>query len=341
MNGEQLVVRVVDLVGDAYQIGVAQGEEILSTGLAAQLELLRVMTRNVDAEKAKGILQDVSPSLLQELHGMADAMKMDLDTVIRIYSGFDYPFPDMGCTALAQNGYYVRNYDFSPNLYDARLVFAKPTDGYCNVGLSQQMIGRLDGMNEKGLVVGLHFVNSEHRGEGFIATTVVRMLLEQCANVEEATKLIAEIPHGYCYNYSMMDSSGATVVVEASPEQQVIKQMNPLVCANHFETGELKGLNRATAENSIRRQHYVGRLIDEKMSALSAYHHFNDGDSPVFFHHYEEYFGTLHTVVYSPEDLGLIFGVGENCEPMHFSIEDFMDGTAKLPESIRGIIKQG
>ena len=60
-------------------------------------------------------------------------------------------------------------------------------------------------MNEKGLVVGLHFVNSEHRGEGFIATTVVRMLLEQCANVGEATKLITTIPHGYCFNYSMTD----------------------------------------------------------------------------------------------------------------------------------------
>ena len=45
---------------------------------------------------------------------MADAMKLDLNTVVRIYSGFDFPFPDMGCTALVQNGYYVRNYDFSP-----------------------------------------------------------------------------------------------------------------------------------------------------------------------------------------------------------------------------------
>ncbi len=247
----------------------------------------------------------------------------------------------MGCTALVQNGYYVRNYDFSPDLYDARLVFTKPTDGYCSVGLSQQVIGRLDGMNEKGLVVGLHFVNSEHRGEGFIATTVVRMLLEQCANVEEAMKLITTIPHGYCFNYSMTDPSGVNVVVEASPERQVIKHMNPLVCANHFESGELKGLNRATAENSIRRQQYVSGLVDEKMSALSAYHHFNDAESPVFFHHYEEYFGTLHTVVYSPKDLTIIIGVGENCEPMRFSIEDYMAGTVKLPESIRGIIKQG
>ena len=101
-------------MGDAYQNGVAQGKEIIATELSEKLDLLRVMTRNVNAEKAKGILQDISPGLLQELKGIADAMKIDLNTVIRIYSGFDFPFPDMGCTALVQNGYYVRNYDFSP-----------------------------------------------------------------------------------------------------------------------------------------------------------------------------------------------------------------------------------
>ncbi len=84
-NGEELVVRVVELVGNAYQNGVAQGEEINSTELSEKLDLLRVMTRNVNAEKAKGILQDISPGLLQELKGMADAMKI----------GFEYSRSDL------------------------------------------------------------------------------------------------------------------------------------------------------------------------------------------------------------------------------------------------------
>src|SRR4051794_17793500 len=101
MNGEELIVKVVDLTGDAYQNGMAQGRGIMATELSKQLDLLSVMTRNVNAEKAKGRLHDISLCLLQELKGMADAMKLDLNTVVRIYSGFDYPFPDMGCTAFA------------------------------------------------------------------------------------------------------------------------------------------------------------------------------------------------------------------------------------------------
>ncbi|MFJ3389985.1 MULTISPECIES: carcinine hydrolase/isopenicillin-N N-acyltransferase family protein [unclassified Lysinibacillus] len=60
----------------------------------------------------------------------------------------------------------MRDYDFRPTLYDGRLVFSHPINGYASVGFSQQIIGRLDGMNECGLVVGLHFVNNEYRGGG-------------------------------------------------------------------------------------------------------------------------------------------------------------------------------
>ena len=204
-------------------------------------------------KKAKELLKTFSPNLLEELEGLAKGLEMELDTIIKFYSGYDVTFPSMGCTTLINEGYYVRNYDFSPEIYDARLVFSNPIGGYASVGFSQQVIGRLDGMNEKGLVVGLHFVNDEHKGEGFLATTIVRMVLEQCSSVKEAVDFISTIPHGLCYNYSITDSNGEGVVVEASPDKQIVHGRNPLICTNHFEAGSL-----------LQKTYHLFRLLKKK-----------------------------------------------------------------------------
>ncbi len=337
--GERLAVRVVELTGSYYQFGLEQSKELLSSPLK-KMGLPQEMITSSTAQKAQKLLKEISPSLFQELEGLADGLGMKLDTIIKIYGGYDIEFPEMGCTAFVNDGYYVRNYDFSPELYDARLVFSNPTNGYVSVGFSQQVIGRLDGMNEKGLVVGLHFVNNEHKEEGFIATTIVRLLLEQCGNIEEAINLITNIPHGYCYNYSITDQSGKSVIVEASPQQQVISFVNPLICTNHFESEALSEKNRIEIQGSIKRKEYLNGLLAENLSPMTAYHHFNNGDSQLFFKHYKEYFGTLHTVVYSPKDLTFIVGVGEDSDPMMFSLKEYMDGTLILPENIIGTIYQ-
>jgi predicted choloylglycine hydrolase len=339
-KGEELVVRIVELKGNYYQFGLEQGKELKSLQLVEQLDLLRKLTTNSNVEKAKEILANVAPNLFQELKGLAEGLDLPIDTTIKLFSGYDVVFPKMGCTTLVNDGYYVRNYDFSPEMYDARLVWTKPINGYVSVGFSQQVIGRLDGMNEKGLVVGLHFVNNEHSNEGFIATTIVRMLLEQCANIEEALTFITTIPHGYCYNYSITDPSGKSVIVEASPQQQMINFTNPLICTNHFESEVLKEKNRIGLQGSVKRKEAVSSLLANNLSAMSAYLHFNNGSSPLFFKHYKEYFGTLHTVVYSPKDLSMIIGVGENCKPMMFSLKEYMKGTLNLPENVKGIIYQ-
>jgi len=339
-ENEELVVRVVELSGSYYQFGLEQSKELMSSSLLEQMGHSQEMNTHSNTQKAKELINEFSPNLFQELEGLAVGLDIQLETIIKLYGGYDVEFPEMGCTAFVNDGYYVRNYDFSPELYDARLVFSNPTNGYASIGFSHQLIGRLDGMNEKGLVVGLHFVNNEHRDEGFIATTIVRILLEQCRNIEEAVNLITNIPHGYCYNYSITDQSGKSVIVEASPQRQVINFTNPLICTNHFESEVLREKNRIEVEGSLKRQEFVCSLLAENLSPMSVYRHFNNESSQLFFKHYKEYFGTLHTVVYSPNDLNIIVGVGVNSNPLMFSLKEYMDGNIILPENIIGIIHQ-
>ncbi|MBA2875850.1 C45 family autoproteolytic acyltransferase/hydolase [Thermaerobacillus caldiproteolyticus] len=340
-RGEELIIKVIDLKGSYDQIGLEQGRQLKSKIFTHVNDQDRVSNGKSQFLKVKKLLEKFSPNLLKELRGLAKGLNMSLNAAIEQYSGYDVSFPEMGCTTLVQDSYYVRNYDFSPTLYDARLVFMQPVDGYASVGFSQQIIGRLDGMNEKGLVIGLHFVNSMHSQEGFIATTIVRMILDQCANTEEAIELITKVPHGFCYNYSITDVNGNSVIVEASPQQQMIKYTHPLICTNHFETEELKQKNRVEIQGSIKRKQYLQALLKEKLDPLSAFHHFNSEKSPLFFDDYKNYFGTLHTVLYSPTDLNVIIGVGRNSDPFIFSFKEWLQGSLTLPKMISGTIVQG
>ena len=143
---EELIVSVVDLRGSSFELGLKQGEEIKTTTLLKQLGFLENLAANSNPVKAKELLEEFSPNLLEELGGLAQQLEIDLDTIIKLYSGYDIAFPSMGCTTFINEDFYARNYDFSPEIYDARLVFSNPISGYASVGFSQQVIGRLDGM---------------------------------------------------------------------------------------------------------------------------------------------------------------------------------------------------
>src|SRR5690625_7900081 len=134
--------------------------------------------------------------------------------------GYNATFPVMGCTTFANDSFYVRNYDLSPELYDGRFVFSHSKESYASVGFSEHIIGRLDGMNEKGLVVGLHLVNQFVREKGLMATTIVKMILDQCRNVSEAIRLIKRVPNGYSFNFSLLDKYGKVAKVEVSTQNK-------------------------------------------------------------------------------------------------------------------------
>ena len=79
-------------------------------------------------------------------------------------------------------------------------------------------------------------------------------------------------------------------------------------------------------------------LSKENLDPMAAYRLFNDEESPLFFNHYEEFFGTLHTVVYCPKDLSVIIGIGGNCTPYVFSFYDWLEGVGGVPEVMEGFI---
>ncbi|UFT99242.1 C45 family peptidase [Radiobacillus kanasensis] len=313
---KELVVPIVRLEGSYKQIGKAQANQGQWSLFEQQMDWYKSMARHSDASEAIHLLGTYAPFLVEEITGLADQLDMSLQQGVQIFSGYDMPFPEMGCSAFIHNSFYARNYDFSPDLYDGRLVIMKPENGFASVGFSHQLVGRLDGMNEKGLVVGLHFVNDVPSKKGFLAPTLVRMVLDQCATTAEAIDLLRKVPHGYCYNFSILDKMGEKGVVEAAPDHVAIRRGETLACTNHFQSNNLKAKNRTNITGSQQRIIALEDFRQYDPPLEEAFRLLNHHASPLFSRDYDQFFGTLHTVVYCPDDQSVLVGIGEDTDPI-------------------------
>lgn len=309
-------LEVIKLEGSPYEIGYQQGRKLREKPVST-------LTSAVAGNEIEAWCAQIDPILLEELTGLADGLGMDIPAVLTAYSGYGAAMPAMGCTAHAHKNVYARNYDFSPDMYDARFVFVKPNQGYASMGFSQHVVGRLDGMNEAGLVAGLHFVNTGSNIHGFMATTIIRMLLNQCGTIAEAMELLHHVPHRHCYNYSLLDYQGNMVIVEATPDNVVVRDCPELLtCTNHFETEHLKRFNRdGMVEHGRKRGAFIWSQSSNNLSPMAAYDMFHSQASPLFFTDYKGFFGTLHTVVYVPSEGKAITGLCGQDQPHIWRME--------------------
>nr|WP_258871340.1 C45 family peptidase [Halobacillus trueperi] len=123
-----------------------------------------------------------------------------------------------------------------------------------------QCLGRHDGVNQDGLVMGLHFVSHEGYRKGVSPWLAVRMVLDRCSSVDEAVGMLREIPHAACYNFSMGDRHGKIAVVEAAPRNVMVREDGTfLTCVNHFQEECLGKENRSGIQGSLNRNEYCKR----------------------------------------------------------------------------------
>ena len=160
-----------------------------------------------------------------------------------------FDIPDLGCSTFAAetpegDAIFGRNFDmyYSPALF----VRTAPEDGYRSismVNLSYIGFGEdklptslldslltlaapyvpLDGLNEKGLAVGVLLIDTEPTDQqtdkpDITTTTAIRLLLDRAATVDEALALLSQYDMhasaNSCYHFQIADAAGRAVVVE-------------------------------------------------------------------------------------------------------------------------------
>lgn len=323
-----------------YELGKIEAEKFVKTPLYPAHSKRRsksIRQYSSDIIEAKQYYQQFVPSLWQELEGVSSVLDWTYNEVMHEYSGYQQDWRKSGCSALMNGSFFARNYDYHPKTYEGRLMLWKPLGGYASIGISGRMIGRIDGMNEKGLVVGFHFVNRRNPAKGFICTTIARFLLDSCATTEEAITLLELLPHRHAFNYSLLDIHGDSAVVEASGRGVSVNR-NTVACTNHFQSDELALENRYHIIESEERLKNLKEYYKRSMTPMQAYDLFNDPEKGIFKKNYGSWSGTIHTVIYIPSTLTMIFGLGENAAPITINFGKWLETNQFPITKIFGVI---
>ncbi|WP_246056046.1 C45 family autoproteolytic acyltransferase/hydolase [Alteribacter natronophilus] len=338
-------VDVTEGRGSPYRFGVMQGEKIKHSKLYpvhAKRRKKSLKSYTADIKEAEKMFMHFAPEIWEELEGAAEGLGWSLEDTVHEYGGYQQDWVKSGCSSIMYNGLYGRNYDYHPKTYDGRFVLWQPDrgKGYSIIGFAQRVVGRMDGMNEKGLAAGYHFVNRLRPSDGFICTTIARMILSRCTNVGDAVHMLKEIPHRHAFNYSLMDSSGDRAVVEASGKGVEVRRNSSSGCTNHFE--EKKGENRHRTGESVSRLHlledYSRDFSGSKSPAGDLFSVLNDEKRGVAKREYGNWSGTIHTAVYDTVNLSATVGVGIDSHPVTISFSEWLNGKPLRIKKVNGLL---
>lgn len=317
---------VVQFKGSHYDFGFMQGQLLKGSLILKNREAQynkRKQRYIVQETEVKNALQSLAPGIWEELLGLKNGLKWPMEDILNAFGGYLIDAANSGCSVYITPDYMVRNYDFHPFTYEGKFVLFEPTNqSYATIGPTQHIVGRMDGMNEKGLAIAYNFVNRKNPGIGFIPNMITRIVLESCANVDQAVTLLKEIPHFHSFNYIMIDADGKHIVVEATPRN--IKVRDSIVCTNHFEM--LKHENRYHLDDSFRRQEQILTQKENINHPYQAFRMFNDRDRGIFADRYQNSSGTIHTSMYFAKDRKMWFALGGDREPVIIDFTKWVKG---------------
>ncbi|WP_089738749.1 C45 family autoproteolytic acyltransferase/hydolase [Gracilibacillus ureilyticus] len=334
---KRIKTNVIPFRGSHYDFGYVQGKEISDSWTVRNREKqwkVRKPLFQINVEETKQVYKQYAPQIWEEFIGLQDALEWPLEKVLLEFGGYRVKVPKSGCSILIGNDYMIRNYDYHPKTYDGRFTLFQPSDqGYATIGVSQRITGRCDGMNEKGLILGYTFTNRKRPGNGFVCNMIGRIVLEQCANTEEAVDFLKEIPHRGSFSYVLYDNNREAVIVEASPRG--VESRKGAVCTNHFTL--LPKENRHFLQDSRKRLDLMESKMGEELTGEEAFHLLNDSDKGIFSSQYRNWAGTIHTSAYFPSELSAWYVLGSNRKPAVFSFQDWLKGS-DVPLGVEGEI---
>lgn len=318
---------VIQFRGSHYDFGYFQGQKLKSSPI--------LPNRNkqwgprfdrhfiINTAIYKDTITRFAPRIWDEINGLADALHMNIENAVQLFGGYYLEYVRSGCSIFADPEYMIRNYDSHPRSYEGRYLLYQPSDkGYAVVGPSMQITGRMDGMNEKGLVMGYNFTHRKQSEDGFLCNMIGRLILETCATVDEAIDLLKEIPHRHSFSYVLLDKGGESYVVEASPREVVARKSN--VCTNHFHL--LDDENRYRQDESRRREQTIQQQQQPSSSPYQAFQVMNDPAYDIFSYKYDAAAGTLHTAAYFPHEMKAWFSLGPGRKPVIFDFNKWLKG---------------
>jgi len=230
--------------GDHYHMGLKYGS-LLKRNKAELFGLnsLDKFQLNYGRQSEK-ILQTYFPEACDEIRGMTDGLNIEYQNFSAWLMCISVCLEAPGCTMVAckkdNRIVFGRNNDLPPifQKISSSSLYA-PANGYRFIANSSAFVNAEDGINEKGLAVGMTYVWARELKPGFSSMFFVRYILEKCSTAEEGLKAIQTIPIGGAYHLIMADRK-TIIHVECSPQDKRISERNFAIASNHFVSEKMK-----------------------------------------------------------------------------------------------------
>lgn len=226
-------------------------------------------------EKQLLIYKKYYPELLDEIRGIADGLKLDLDKLTYNYLVDTSNFQN--CSIFSYNGMIGRNYDWFVNSVDeVEVAYVKPkhfnsfvcvSDGNNEIlkkkvdGITQMgkkfysPLCGCDYINNKFLYIGLLFNYSKTKSSGLNILDFMRKISETCSNIKDVLKFIKVVPCAVSKFMFVSDSSGNTITIEhfSGLDYKVFSGKN-MIHTNHIlDSKHIKLDNKKARKESISR----------------------------------------------------------------------------------------
>jgi predicted choloylglycine hydrolase len=314
---KEVIYRHVSLKGTSYEIGKKEAE-IMEEYYPEEVIFYRKgndLIKPVSIERIKEAIKlfdKFCPNINEEINGFADYFGCSPEEIIYysfscVSKGNCGQFSVLPQKTADKNIYVGRSYEWNDE-DDKKLLTVKADGLYGHMGFSLLLFGRYDGINEKGLCVtmsnGLPGKMSEEEGLRF--WMVVRILLDQCKDVDESIELIKTIPiSSYC-NLIITDKNASAVLVEISNAVKSFQRISSTsaqgyVCStNHYTLPEMKRLVKNRMKQSVDRYNSIVdnlkvEIVDKKTLKNILSQHMPNG---LACHYYQDGLGTLWSILF-------------------------------------------
>jgi predicted choloylglycine hydrolase len=239
----------ITLEGSAYAAGHAQGEihqkDPRFAFFCSAVDFDPSLYGYASLKAMQAAIERACPGLNEEIQGFSDACGVPPE------KAFHYMASSAavgGCShmvmhpSISENGhvYVGRNYDLNPNEEDLCLYTTHIQGKARHIGFSTIFMGRLDGINEHGVVITMSagtIPPQREKLQGFDFWVFVRAVLDRCHSVREAVELFHETPLSCYTNFLIADPTGEAVLIETAGSHKAIRWMSrdePILISNMF-----------------------------------------------------------------------------------------------------------
>jgi hypothetical protein len=276
---------------------------------------------SVLVSEGKRMLKQFPPDHLQEMDAIAKASGFDRDYIVAANTMFDLK-KLIACSALivqpdrsaTRGPLFGRNLDYPSfgYLHEYSLVTIyrpKGKHAFASIGFPG-VVGCLSGMNDAGLSLAVLEVFAVKDGQekyddtGTPYALCYRRILEECATVDEAERLLKSMKRITTTNLAICDKHGGAVL-EVTPKHVArrLPENNVCACTNHFLTPDLKPDELENFFNTLKRYQALLKTCQGKQ-------HLDLADVQASLHAAHQGRGTLQTMIFEPAALRLHLAFG-------------------------------